>query len=106
MSINVYFCIQFIRSKATQRYIKRVQSTSRRISSTHSHSKRSDAVVHGRCESDRHADTIAAGANCIILEYTGKECDVSPYSDNYEAVKNVPIVHAATAWPDIYPHLP
>ena len=98
MSINVYFCIQFIRSEATQRYIKRVQSTSRRISSTHSHSKRSDAVVHGRCESDSHADTIAAGANCIILEYTGKECDVSPYSDNYEAVKNVPIVHAATAW--------
>ena len=97
MSINVYFCIQFIRSKATQRYISRVQSTSRRISSTHSHSKRSDAVVHGRCESDSHADTIASEANCIILEYKGKECDLLLYDDNYEAVKNVLIVHATTA---------
>ena len=29
---------------------------------------------------------------------TGKECDVSPYTDEYEAIKNVPIVLAATAW--------
>ena len=32
------------------------------------------------------------------MEYTGKVCDVSPYTDDYEAVQNVPIVHAATAW--------
>jgi hypothetical protein len=39
-----------------------------------------------------------AGTNCVILHYTGKECDVSPFQDNMESVKNVPIVHAATAW--------
>ena len=39
-----------------------------------------------------------AGSNCVILEYTGKECDVSPYRDDYDSIQNVPIVHAATAW--------
>lgn len=39
-----------------------------------------------------------AGHNCIILNYTGKECDVSPYREDYDAIKNVPIVTAATAW--------
>ena len=33
-----------------------------------------------------------------MLNYTGKVCDVSPYRDDYEAVTNVPIVSAATAW--------
>ena len=47
---------------------------------------------------DSHADTIVAGRNCIILQYTGKECDVAPYRDDYEAVRNIPIVHAATGW--------
>ena len=49
-------------------------------------------------EVDNHADTCVAGANCVILAYTGKECDVSPYRDDYEPVTNVPIVHAGTAW--------
>ena len=47
---------------------------------------------------DSHADTVVAGANCIILNYTGKECDVSAYQDDYTPVQNVPIVTAATAW--------
>ena len=52
----------------------------------------------GNCELDSHADSIVAGSNCIILNYTGKECDVAPYQDNYDTIKNVPIVTAATAW--------
>ena len=47
---------------------------------------------------DSHADTIVAGANCTILSYTGKVCDVSPYREDYTPVSNVPIVKAATAW--------
>jgi hypothetical protein len=39
-----------------------------------------------------------AGSNCIIIHYTGKECDVTPYTDAYEAIKSVPIVQAATAY--------
>ena len=48
-------------------------------------------------ELDSHADTIVCGSNCLVLHYTGKECDVSPYTDAYEAIKSVPIVQAATA---------
>ena len=47
---------------------------------------------------DSHADTIVAGANCVVLNYTGQVCDVSPYRDDYAPINNVPVVHAATAW--------
>jgi hypothetical protein len=32
------------------------------------------------------------------MYYTGKECDVLPYTEAYEAIKSVPIVEAATAY--------
>ena len=59
---------------------------------------RKDKTVYGKCELDSHADTIVTGSNCVILNYTGKVCDVSPYRDDYTPVTNVPIVNAATAW--------
>lgn len=55
-------------------------------------------TVYGRVELDSHADTIVAGANCCILSYTGRVCDVSPYREDYDAISDVPIVKAATAW--------
>ena len=58
----------------------------------------SDKFVCGRSESDSNADTTVAGSNCCILQYISKEFDVSPYCDDYEAIKCVLIVHAATAW--------
>ena len=54
--------------------------------------------VFGRCELDSHADTTVAGSNCVVLQYTGKECSVLPYSDTYAPTHNVPIVHAATSY--------
>ena len=54
--------------------------------------------MYGRSELYYHADTTVAGANCCILQYTGKECDVSPYCYDYEDIKCVPIVHAEAAW--------
>ena len=74
---------------------RQVMSTTR---STFSSSTTSNERTFGRCELDSHADTNVAGSNCVILQYTGKECDVSPYRDDYESISNVPIVHAATAW--------
>ena len=38
------------------------------------------------------------GKNFILLSYTGRECDVAPYTETYDAIKNIPIVSAATAW--------
>lgn len=55
-------------------------------------------VHHGRVELDSHADTIVFGRNCTILDHTGRDCDVSPYTDAYDSIKNVPIVSAGTAW--------
>ena len=49
---------------------------------------------------DTHADTTVLGSNCVVLSYTGKECEVSPYSSQYEAVQNVPVVTGATVWPN------
>ena len=39
-----------------------------------------------------HAETIVLGSNAIIMQYTNRECDVSPYADRYEPIRNVPIV--------------
>ena len=82
---------------------------SRVVSSTrqpHSDSKQfqqhhsQELLTSGRIELDSHADTIVLGSNCVILHHTGKVCEVSPYSDDYEAIKNVPVVCGATLWTD------
>ena len=52
--------------------------------------------TYGRCELDTRADTTVAESNCVVLQYTGKEFDVTMYSDSYEPIQNIPIVHAAT----------
>ena len=55
--------------------------------------------MHGHIELNTHADTTVLGSTyCVILSYTGKECEVSPYSSEYEAVRNIPVVTGATAW--------
>ena len=47
---------------------------------------------------DTHADTTVLGSNCVVLSYTGNECEVSPYSSQYEVVRNIPVVTGATVW--------
>ena len=59
---------------------------------------RPQSTNHGRIELDTHADTTVLGSNCVVLSYTGKECEVSPYSSEYEAVQNVPVITGATVW--------
>ena len=61
-------------------------------------SKKRGGIVQSQIEMDSHADTIVCGANCAVMYYTGKQCDVSPYTDAYEAIKSVPIVQAGTAY--------
>ena len=83
-----------------QRSICRSISSARsKTSSSKSCTKRTNIVGEtGRVELDTHADTIVLGANCTVLAYTGKECDVSPYTDAYDAIKHVPVVTGATVW--------
>ena len=78
--------------------LKKMESSIRRVrtSAARTHKKGAEGT-HGRMELDSHADTTVAGANCVVLAYTGRECDVSPYDDKYEPVSGVPIINAATA---------
>ena len=54
----------------------------------------------GRADLDSHADTCCVGATAAVIEYTGKTCDVSPFSKEYSAMQNAPIVKAANAYDD------
>ena len=51
----------------------------------------------GRCEMDSHADTCVAGANCVVLELTGRTAEVEAYSPDYPS-KKIPIATVATAY--------
>ena len=55
-------------------------------------------MTHGHIELNTHADTTVLRSNCIVLSYTGKECEVTPYSPDYEAMCNVPVVTGAIVW--------
>ncbi len=61
---------------------------------------RTEEGIEGRCEMDSHADTCVAGPNFMILEFTGEQCDVTPYTNDYEPITNVSVVNAATAYTD------
>jgi hypothetical protein len=52
----------------------------------------------GRIELDTHADTFCAGANFVPLHFTQQVVDVSPYSEDYSPMKDVPIATVATLW--------
>ena len=84
--------------KAIKLSVQQVHTGKSHIISAAKYLSSLDKVVHGRSELDSHSDTTVAGANSCLFQYTGKKCDVSPYSDDYEAIKGVPIVHATIAW--------
>ena len=52
--------------------VQQVNSGQRRNTSSEKDTSRSYKVVYGRSELDSHADTTVTGANCCILQYTGK----------------------------------
>ena len=47
---------------------------------------------------DSHLDTIVSCSNFTVVHYIDRVCDVSSYYDEYEQVKGVPVVHAATSY--------
>jgi hypothetical protein len=42
-------------------------------------------------ELDSHTDTCVAGANTVVMELTDIKVNVSPFSDSYQAIKDIPI---------------
>ena len=59
---------------------------------------KSNQVVYVKSELDSHVDTVALGWNKIIMGYTGREFEVSPYKDTYESILKVPIFTGATGY--------
>ena len=86
----------------TKRVIARIVSSTRRPRNTSQSNGQTNRALptHGRIELDSHADTVVLGSNAVVLHYTGNVCEVSPYSDEYEAISNVPVVRGATLWTD------
>ena len=82
-----------------QRIIPQIGSSVRKVSKNKiakaEYQHRPQSLTHGHIELDMHADTTVLGSNCFVLSYTGKECEVSPYSSEYKAVQNVPVVTGA-----------
>ena len=74
--------------------------TRSRIISQVQKSSTSNDIHHSTCELDSHADTLVAGPNCIILEYTEQVVNVSAFSEHLDTMENIPIVTAATAYDD------
>jgi hypothetical protein len=55
------------------------------------------SVACGELELNSHAaDTTTCGSNCIIMNFTGKECNVPPLTDACKAFKSVLTAQAAT----------
>ena len=51
-------------------------------------------------ELDLHADTCCAGSNCVMIEHTGKVCNVIGFNHNSpdDELTGIPIVKAVTAY--------
>ena len=104
----VFICIwrAFVRPRKSHRQVDirigRIKTTGRRTRSATIGATKRNLVPGepyvGNIELDSHADTTVFGRNFLVMHYTGRECDVMPYTDTYESVKGVPIVTAATAW--------
>jgi hypothetical protein len=47
---------------------------------------------------DTHADTCCAGANWQLLDFTIEVCEVTPFLDSYEPVKEVMVARCGTVW--------
>jgi hypothetical protein len=81
--------------------ISAVTSTSRKISKNLKYEMRPQTErTYGKIEMDNHADTHALGSNCTIISYTGRSCNVAPFSEHYPPMKDIDIVSAATAYDD------
>ena len=58
----------------------------------------SDPKRSGRNKLDSHADTIVAGANCVLIERAGKVVNVLPFSSKYNSIDDIPVATVATTY--------
>ncbi len=51
-----------------------------------------------RTELDSHANMVVVGNNCLVIEWSGRTANVNPFTSDYEALPEVPIVDAAVMY--------
>ena len=78
--------------------IYQFRSSLRYISTVSASTTTNDVGCSAQTQMDSHADTIVAGKNFVVTNHTDQSCDVSPYTDAYEPMKNIRIVQAATGY--------
>ena len=54
--------------------------------------------TESRCELDSHANMVVIGGNSAIVNKTGLTAQVSPFTPDYEALTEVPIVDAVITY--------
>ena len=54
--------------------------------------------VAGNVELDSHANMVVLGKYCHIIRWTGKNVEVQPFSPDYQALQQVPVVDAAVMY--------
>ena len=93
IALEIVYFIHYILGQTNTNFncsISAFSSQKRRICSTQcDHNNLSDThlITYAKTELDSHADSIVAGSNCCIMHYTNRECDVSPYRDDYAPIK-------------------
>ena len=55
-------------------------------------------LYSSRTELNSHADITVAGGNCTVMHYTEISCNITPFYDTYEPMKNITIITAATGF--------
>ena len=82
------------------RWQKSLLSANRRIAVTHTIDIQMPANYQARyrAELDTRADTTCAGAAFVMLEDTGRICDVNGFHNHFELLKGIPITTTATAY--------
>ena len=51
----------------------------------------SEKIAMARTSLDSHADTCCAGSNMQVLELSGEKVTVTPYSEHYNALTDIPL---------------
>ena len=95
---NYYVKNAHVQSSIPSLRIAPVHSGNRRISSARREQVLTREKLYGHTELDSHANTTVAGQNCVPIWHTERSCNVAPFSDTYEPMKDAAIVSAATVF--------
>ena len=62
------------------------------------------STIDSKLELDLHANMIVLGKNCFVFEWSGKSCNVQPFTESLGVATNILIVDATIAYDCPYSH--